>query len=76
MTRLFQLCEEPDPESEQVGGDPARCDFLRGHSGGHSWELERERRARAVQRGRERRAGQRREERRWEKRGESRFCAR
>lgn len=67
MTRLFQLCEEPDPEDEQV--EQARCDFLHGHAGRHSWEMEREalewecsavevereRRARAMRRAKERR---------------------
>jgi len=37
-----RYCEAVDPGDEYVGGDKAGCDFRRGHSGGHSWELERQ----------------------------------
>jgi hypothetical protein len=68
---MTKLCGARDPEAtdEHVGGDPTECDFLRGHDGPHSWqlermeaecslaELERERRQRAARRSRERKAG-------------------
>jgi len=69
MSQLTRFCEEPDPEDDGLGGDQVRCDFLRGHPGVHSFELERmqlecsiselerERRARAARRSKERKAG-------------------
>jgi len=40
VTKTTRLCGERDLDAEHVGGDQARCGFLRGRSGLHSWEFE------------------------------------
>ena len=40
MPVMQRLCGEIDPENDGI--TPVVCDFLRGHPGKHSWQMERD----------------------------------